>query len=166
MDEAGLHQLITSMDMRLDGSQVYWSDVVDFVLWEGRNKDAEVEVMATPTILPTAINDVRQEQQQHHHSQSISRIVRTSCTRNPPLYVTASADGSVRAWFCDNLQHRNTWKLFSRQNVRRTSFVTDLAYSPVLEQVCARTTHARAECIAQTRLCALCRSLCPRPSGS
>ena len=137
-DEARLQQLVSSIDVRLDGGPVFWNDLVDFVLWEGRNKDAEVEVMATPTIIPMAINNVKQEQQHHHHSQSIRRIVRTSCTRNPPLYITASADGSVQSWFVDNLQHRNTWTLRSRENTRRTSMVTDLAYSAELEQVCSR----------------------------
>ena len=98
-------------------------------------RDAEMEVTAVPTMVPVAINNVRQEQQHHHHSQSIRRILRTSCTRNEPLYITASADGSMRAWFCDTLQRRSTWLIASIHNQRRTALVTDLTYSPLLEQV-------------------------------
>lgn len=86
---AELDRLMVVMDTRLDGSRLQWSDVVNFVLWETRTRDQQAALESTTRIFPHQMSVSTMQHQQHfHHSQSISRIVRTNATvRTESLYV-------------------------------------------------------------------------------
>lgn len=51
----------------------------------------------------------------------------------------------MRTWVARTLLHRNTWNITSTRT-KRPAFVTDIAYSPRLEQVESKAVH-RCSCL-------------------